>query len=281
MLKIKALLPVFLSGFLLFLAPKEGSAAFSRDQKKIYLNALRAPNDALGKNIGDHGFIDQDGKSFEIREFIGKPFIVAFIYTSCPDVCPNILSALVDVVRKAGDRFGGDFRVLAIAFDVENDKPEALRNYGESFTRDFDNWKFVTMKSSVDMRNFADRFGFVYAKTSRGYDHLSMISVVGGDGTLMAHFFGDQLKPEPVLAALDLKVPVKLDLNALSLMDKVLFFCSYYDPASGSYKVDYVLLGQFAVQYILITVTVIFFARKKISWVIKKLFFFNKAGKKI
>jgi protein SCO1/2 len=177
----------------------------------------------------------------------------------------------VDVVRESGDRFGEDFRVLAVAFDIENDKPEVLRSYGESFTPSFENWKFVTMENSAQMKNFLSRFGFTYKKTNLGYDHLNMISVVGKDGTLMAHFFGDQFKPESVLKALDLATPAKLDFDALSLVDKAFFFCSYYDPATGAYKVDYVFLGQFAGQYLLALGTIIFVGRKNLFYFIKKL----------
>ena len=124
MFKTNAVLPLLIS-FLLFLPlPGESLGVLYKSKKKIYADALVAPNEAVGKKVGDFSLIDQDGKAFETRELIGKPHIVTFIYTSCPDICPNQLLALEEVVRWAGDRFGRDFKVLTIAFDVENDNPK-------------------------------------------------------------------------------------------------------------------------------------------------------------
>ncbi len=272
MFKINAVLPVLI-GFLFFLPlPAESIGFLFKSKKKIYADALVAPNEAVGNKIGNFLLVDQDGKSFEIREFTGKPFIVTFIYTSCPDICPNQLLALGEVVQWAGDRFGRDFRVLTIAFDVENDKPEVLKSYGESFSSNFENWKFVTTENSTDMRNFTRRFGFTYKKTASGYDHLNMLSIIGKDGTIMTQFFGDQYKPEAVWEALQLKTPKKLDLTKFSLVDRFLFFCSYYDPATGEYKLDYILIGQFAIQYLLAFGTILFVTRKQIYSLFHKLF---------
>ena len=258
--------------FILFFLPPESEGFFFKDKKKIYVNALRDANNALGQKMGDFSFVDQEGRPFATKDFIGKPFLVTFIYTSCPDICPNLLQAVSQVVEKGGERFGRDFRVLTVAFDVGKDRPEILRDYGKSFTNDFENWKFITSDNVFTMRNFTSLFGFTYKKTRDGYDHINMTTLVGKDGVLMAHFFGDQYKPEAVLEALDLTAPKKLDLDKLSLVDRLLLFCSYYDPGTGEYKVDYVLMGQFAVQYILALGTIIFLMRRQTVYIFKKIF---------
>lgn len=262
-----------LTALLLYFAPPAESFGFLfKDKNKIYVNVLRKANEALGGKIGNFSFIDQDGKRFETREFAGKPFIITFIYTSCPDICPGLLLAVMNVIEKGEKKFGSDFRVLTVAFDVTNDTPDVLKPYSESFTSRHDAWKFVTMDSALEMRNFTEQFGFDYKKTDAGFDHLNLTSIVGKDGTIMAHFFGDQYQPESVLKALELVKPLKLDLDDFSLVNRFLLYCSYYDPATGEYKVDYGLIIQFAIQYVLAIGTIIFVTRKNIYSFYKKIF---------
>ncbi len=166
-------------------------------------------NESLGKKLEDFPLIDQDGNPFQTKELLGKPFIVTFIYTNCPVICPNLVLAMEEAVIKAGSRFGVEFLALTVVFDVEEAKPEILRSYGESFTESFDNWIFVSAESAQTMLAFTKQFGFQYKKAQQGYDHLMLTSVVGKDGIILAHFFGQEYDPDEALKALKRTTPVK------------------------------------------------------------------------
>jgi len=171
---------------------------------------------ALGKRIGNYSFIDQDGKPFELKEYLGKPFVITFIYTNCPVICPALLLRLEETAKAAGERLGRDFRILVVGFDVDNDTPDMLQSWGKNFTDNFEHWKFVTTGDWEKMNRFVDQFGFGYKKSKEGYDHLILTSVVGKDGTIMAHVFGDDYAPQEVLSALDLTAPRKPILSLFS-----------------------------------------------------------------
>lgn len=58
----------------------------------------------------------------------GRIVLVAFLYTSCRDICPTIagyLNAAVVGLGSQADRV----RVLAISVDPEGDKPETVQRY--------------------------------------------------------------------------------------------------------------------------------------------------------
>lgn len=186
---------------------------FLTSQDQSMLNAVAAKK-ALGRKLKNFVLIDQDSNKFELKDFFDKPFIITFIYTSCPVICPNLLLSLEDVVQKAGERFGRDFRVITVAFDVENDKPEILKSYGKSLTKDLENWKFVTTKRVHEMRNFTKQFGFRYKKSKEGWDHLMLTTVVGKGGIIMASFFKDRYSAEEALKAVDLTEPLKPAFSA-------------------------------------------------------------------
>src|SRR5918994_5992041 len=81
---------------------------------------------------GAFKLIDQNGRTVTEQDLKGKPFLVFFGFTHCPDVCPTALFEISEVFRKLGpdaDRAAG----LFITVDPERDTPAALKNYMSSF----------------------------------------------------------------------------------------------------------------------------------------------------
>lgn len=75
---------------------------------------------------GDFTLTDHEGRPFELASLRGKPVLIFFGYSSCPDVCPVTLSKLSIVSRELGDA-ADDLRVLYITVDPERDTPEVLK----------------------------------------------------------------------------------------------------------------------------------------------------------
>jgi protein SCO1 len=75
---------------------------------------------------------DQDGKSFSSEQLKGRPHIVFFGFTHCPDICPTTLlelSKLLESLGEDADKLG----VLFITVDPARDTPENLKSYLASF----------------------------------------------------------------------------------------------------------------------------------------------------
>ena len=75
---------------------------------------------------------DQNGKPISDQDMKGRPFLVFFGYTHCPDVCPTTLFEISEVMKSLGtdaDRTG----VLFITVDPERDTPAVLKDYLSSF----------------------------------------------------------------------------------------------------------------------------------------------------
>jgi protein SCO1 len=67
---------------------------------------------------------DQDGRLTGPGQIRGHWYVVAFLYTHCPDVCPVIASNLGVALRRRHD-----LRVLAISVDPKNDTPAAVKAF--------------------------------------------------------------------------------------------------------------------------------------------------------
>ena len=84
---------------------------------------------ALG---GPFTLVDQTGRTVTERDFAGRPLLVYFGFTYCPDVCPTELgtiAAALDAMGPAGERVTPVF----ITIDPERDTPAALADYVSRF----------------------------------------------------------------------------------------------------------------------------------------------------
>jgi protein SCO1/2 len=81
---------------------------------------------------GPFSLVDHHGKSVTDRDYLGKPALVFFGYTHCPDVCPTTLFEITNQLQELGpdaDRLN----VLFITIDPERDTPQQLALYLSSF----------------------------------------------------------------------------------------------------------------------------------------------------
>jgi len=81
---------------------------------------------------GPFALVDQDGRTVTEKEMTGRPHLVFFGFTHCPDVCPTTLFQISEVFKATGDQ-GRNLRALFITVDPERDRPEVLKEYLSSF----------------------------------------------------------------------------------------------------------------------------------------------------
>ena len=71
-----------------------------------------------------------DGKTVSDQTLRGRPFLVYFGYTHCPDVCPTELAHISDILSKMGNKA---IPALFITVDPERDTPKIMQDYVSSF----------------------------------------------------------------------------------------------------------------------------------------------------
>jgi len=112
----------FLAGLVLVLAGVLAAAN--------YLSS-RSPA-SLGMIGGPFRLEDQSGTPVTEQAMKGRPYLVFFGYTHCPDVCPATLFEISEVMKALGgdaDRAGA----LFITVDPERDTPAVLKDYLSNF----------------------------------------------------------------------------------------------------------------------------------------------------
>jgi protein SCO1 len=81
---------------------------------------------------GPFTLTDQDGRTVTEADFKGKPFLVFFGFTHCPDICPTALFDMSEAFRRLGPD-ADKMSALFISVDPERDTPEKLKDYLQSF----------------------------------------------------------------------------------------------------------------------------------------------------
>ncbi|HEY1981419.1 MAG TPA: SCO family protein, partial [Xanthobacteraceae bacterium] len=81
---------------------------------------------------GPFQLVDQSGATVTEKSLQGKPSIIFFGFTHCPDVCPTALFEMSEILRAMGkdaDRVNAYF----ISVDPERDSKDAMKDYLSSF----------------------------------------------------------------------------------------------------------------------------------------------------
>jgi protein SCO1/2 len=204
--------------------------------------ALRDSQAVLGSQPGDYTLLDREGRPVRLSAYRGKPLLVSFIYTGCFTVCPTSTRLLNEAVTALQDRFGASqFNVVSIGFNQPADSPQALKAFAAQNRITLPNWEFLSPHPSIVAPLTRD-FGFSYAATAAGFDHLLQLSILDGEGRIVRQVYGDRLGAgqlgEP-LKQLLAGAPLAQDAGLSGLIDRVRILCSVYDPVTGTYRVDY------------------------------------------
>lgn len=77
--------------------------------------------------IGDFELIDYDGQPFHFSSLRGRPVLLFFGYTHCPDACPTMMSKLAVAYRNAGPEAKA-IPTLFVSVDPR-DTPPVLKEY--------------------------------------------------------------------------------------------------------------------------------------------------------
>lgn len=154
---------------------------------------------------GPIALIDQDGNAVTEADFKGRPSLVYFGFTYCPDVCP---AALVTMERAYSLLPEGVTppRTILISVDPERDTPDQLKSY--IATNAFPDDIVGLTGSEEAVRAASDAFKAGYNRvddpsSAAGYtmDHTSIMYLMDADWQLMT-FFTHEASPEGIAGCL-------------------------------------------------------------------------------
>lgn len=151
---------------------------------------------------GPFRLTDQNGAVVTDSDVKGKPSLVFFGFTHCPDVCPTTLFDISEIFRTLGAD-AGRANALFITVDPERDTPESMKTYLSSFDPHLRG--LTGDQAAVEG---AIKVYRAYAKKvptpdgSYTMDHTALVYLMDKNGQFVAPF---SLKRRPEEAAADLR----------------------------------------------------------------------------
>lgn len=160
-----------------------------------------APVVAASAIGGPFTLTDQNGKTFSGDSLKGKPYLVFFGFTRCPDICPTKLFEVSEVMRALGHDADGT-AALFVTVDPERDTADKMKDYLSSFDPHLIGLTGTAEEIATVLKSFR-----VYAKkvpTEGGdytMDHTALVYLMDKNGRFVAPFKLDR-KPEDAAAEL-------------------------------------------------------------------------------
>src|SRR5580704_19472693 len=145
---------------------------------------------------------DQSGKAVTDADMKGKPFLVFFGFTHCPDICPTTLFDMSQLMKELGpdaDRTGA----LFITVDPDRDTPKVMKDYLSNFDP-----HVRGLTGDPTAINAAIRAYRVYAKKvplengDYTMDHTALVYLMDKNGHFVAPF---DMSRTPAAEAADLR----------------------------------------------------------------------------
>jgi len=139
---------------------------------------------------GPFTMVNHRGETVTEKSFLGKPMLLFFGFTFCPDVCPTELQVMAAALDELGDK-GKDIQPIFVSIDPERDKPEVMAAYVSNFGN-----RFIGLTGSAEqVAAIAGAYRIFYARqenkerpTDYLMDHSSIVYLMGPDGKFLKHF---------------------------------------------------------------------------------------------
>jgi protein SCO1/2 len=154
-----------------------------------------SPRPAVG---GPFSLVDHTGQRRTEKDFAGRPVLLFFGFTHCPDVCPTTLTSVGRWLAALGSR-GDRIVPLFVTVDPERDTTAVLAEYMKAFDP-----RIIGLTGTADeVAHMLKTYRAYARKTETGdFEHTAAVYLLDGNGTL-ASLIGNNRPDEAAIATLE------------------------------------------------------------------------------
>jgi protein SCO1/2 len=153
----------------------------------VAFTSNHAPAPASSAIGGPFQLTAHDNRQLTDKDLLGKPFLIFFGYTHCPDVCHTTLFEMSEILRALGPsaNIGG----LFVTIDPERDTPAVLKDYLSNFDP-----RIIGLSGAHEALDPMLKEYRIYAKRSPGagddysVDHTTVVYLMNKDGKFVRTF---------------------------------------------------------------------------------------------
>lgn len=142
---------------------------------------------------------DQNGKQVSLSQFKGKPVIVTFLYTHCPDICPLTAEHLHSTLLKMGSD-AKNVGILAVSTDPLRDDQAAATQFTEAHNMQ-NYWHFL-VGSETQLAPIWSAYSVSAQQMQMSVNHSFALYVIDKQGN-EREFIGLDFKPDDFASYLE------------------------------------------------------------------------------
>lgn len=134
---------------------------------------------------GPFELVDQDGRTVTDRDLIGKPSLIFFGFTSCPEVCPTTLMHMSKWLKDLGSD-ADKLNALYVTVDPERDTAKQIKQYLSAFDpriRGLTGSPAAVAEIAKNYRVYSERVPL--ENGSYTMDHSTMVYMMDAQGTFV------------------------------------------------------------------------------------------------
>ena len=145
---------------------------------------------------GSFTMISQDGRMVTNADLAGRPYLVFFGYTHCPDVCPTALSDISAVFKELGPE--KKVAALCVTVDPERDTPDVLKTSLEHFDSRIIGLTGEAQKTAAVVKSFRVYAAKVPGEEPGDYtvDHTGIVYLMDKRGKFVSTFNVERPPPQ-------------------------------------------------------------------------------------
>lgn len=187
-------------------------------------------------------FADERGARVTLGTYFDKrPVLLLLGYYQCPSLCSTVAESVLDAVARSGLPDDA-YRVVEVSIDPRETPGLAARkktSYEPMFGRRGADMHLLTGEpSAIAVLARTVGFHYVYDDRLRQYIHPAGFVVATPDGRVSRYFLGASFDPVDVRGAVRQASGDVLG----SPVERLLLLCSHYDPATGRYSADVMMI---------------------------------------
>jgi protein SCO1/2 len=141
--------------------------------------ALKAGQFDPPRAAPDFTLVSSNGGTLRLSAYRGKVVLMAFGFTSCPEVCPTTLATLAAARRQLGAA-AGEVQVVYITVDPARDSPKQMHGYLDAFDKSF----VGGTGSEAQLAAVRKAYGATSKKVGEGYAHTSSVFLIDRAGLI-------------------------------------------------------------------------------------------------
>lgn len=179
-------------------------------------------------------FQNADSRTVRLGDyFTDRPVVLAFVYFSCPELCPEVLGGINEALNAAGLNAADDFELVAVSIDP-HDTPALAAKRRTHFNVPTRAHVHILTSSNDNAALLARAAGFryLYDEEHQQYAHPAGFLIATPAGKISQYFFGVRFDPNELHAAID-----KAGRGRISTIARqILLVCFHFDPTQGPYS---------------------------------------------